>query len=90
MVEPSLCTAWANILNCFAHLSSVHYDFERFVVPYVCDGSCGLTVKPGTHINCFPTLYAQAIISWASEHQQIIRLKSVDNKVVFEFVTPEK
>ena len=89
MVEPSLCIAWSNILNCFAQLSAVHCDFEKFVAPYVCDSRCGLTVKPGTKVNCFPILYAQAIISWPSEHHQKLRLKSVENQVVFEFVLPD-
>lgn len=89
LVDLPLCIAWDNVLYCFAQLSAVHYDFDKFVVPYVTDDRCGLTVKPGTKVNCFPILYAQAIISWASEHQQKIRLKSVDNQVVFEFLLPE-
>lgn len=88
-VNSANCIAWTNTLNCFAHLSSVHVDFEKFVVPYVCEDRFGLTVKPGTPVNCFPILYAQAVITWAAEHQQKLRLKSVDNKVVFEFVSPQ-
>lgn len=89
-VEPALCIAWVNVLNCNAHLSVIHADFENFVVPYVSDDRCGLTVKPGTKVNCFPILYAQAIIHWATENHQKLRLKSVANQVVFEFLKPEK
>lgn len=88
-IDPSLCRAWANVLNCNAYLSSVYLDFERFVIPYVSEDRCGMTVKPGTSVNCFPILYAQAIITWATKYHQKLRLKSVDNKVVFEFLKPE-
>lgn len=88
-VDPSLCRAWASVLNCNAYLSSVYYDFDKFVVPYVSGDRCGLTVKPKTKVNCFPISYALAIITWAGKNRQSLRLKSVDNKVVFEFVKPE-
>ena len=88
LVDISVSKVWANVLNCYARLSNVHYDFERFVVPYISKDSCGLTVKPGTKVNCFPILYATAVVEWASKHQQKIRLKAIDNKVVFEFLNP--
>lgn len=89
-VDPYLCRAWANVLKCNAYLSSIYYDFDKFVVPYITDDRCGLTVKPKTKVNCFPISYALAIITWAWKNKQSLRLKSVDNKVVFEFVKPKQ
>lgn len=89
LVDLPFCTAWDNVLYCYAYLSSVYCFFENAVAPYVCDSRCGLTVKAGSKGNCFPILYAKAIIIWASEHKQKIRLKSVDNQVAFEFVIPD-
>lgn len=89
LVDLPFCTAWDNVLYCYAYLSSVYYDFDKIVVPYVTDDRCGLTVKPKTMFNCFPIPYALAIITWAGKNKQSLSLKSVDNQVVIEFVKPK-
>ena len=89
-IELSFCEAWASVLNCNAELSKEYFDFAKFVIPYISEGHCGLTVKSRTKVTCFPITYALAIITWAGKNKQSLSLKSVDNQVVFEFLKPKK